>query len=285
MTKLHILSDLHLEFADYKPTVTDADIVVLAGDIHKGTLGLKWAREKFHNSKIIYVSGNHEFYHCYHKGLLEDFHEEADQYGIHFLENNEVILDGIRFLGCTLWTDYTTSNNLSQTEAMKQLNTRIADHQLILKRFDVPNGWTIEMVKEKRNREMLDLLLEHNHYADYVFEPFTTRDAWTIHKNSTSWLTNKLFDEQFDGKTVVVTHHGPSIECKHKFYGHTELSGAFYSDLSNLIEKADLWIYGHTHSNLDIKIKNTRLISNQRGYPSEKNTALDDFNEDLIVEI
>jgi len=82
-----------------------------------------------------------------------------------------------------------------------------------------------------------------------------------------------------------VTHHGPSILCKHKYYGHSELSGAFYSDLPNMIEKADLWVYGHTHSNLDIMIKNTRLISNQRGYPHEINTALDNFNEDLVVEI
>ena len=99
---IHILSDLHLEFEDFQPKVNNADIVILSGDIHLGTQGLFWARQHFPESEIIYVAGNHEFYrHNYHE-LLQQFRVEAKQQQIHFLENDEVILKDIRFLGCTL---------------------------------------------------------------------------------------------------------------------------------------------------------------------------------------
>jgi predicted phosphodiesterase len=102
MTTIHILSDLHLEFKDYSSSV-EADIVILAGDIHVGTGGLLWAREQFPESEILYVAGNHEFYRYTYQTLLKQFRIEAEKYNIHFLENDEIILDGIRFLGCTLW--------------------------------------------------------------------------------------------------------------------------------------------------------------------------------------
>jgi len=43
--KLHILNDLHIEFEDFEPPVSDADVVVLAGDI--GVEGLRWAEARF----------------------------------------------------------------------------------------------------------------------------------------------------------------------------------------------------------------------------------------------
>ncbi|RKZ99160.1 MAG: serine/threonine protein phosphatase [Gammaproteobacteria bacterium] len=248
MTSIHVLSDLHLEFDGYQPAAIDVDIVVLAGDIHIGTQGFLWAKENFPDSEIIYVAGNHEFYHHDYQELLSQFRKEAEKYHIHFLENNEVVLHDIRFLGCTLWTDYLCSDDLSQQEAQQILNHRLADHRVI----QVDN------------------------------ELFTTGHAFNLHKNSAAWLEEKLFNETFEGKTVVVTHHGPSKCCIHKKYGAGELAGAFYSDLPDLINEADVWIYGHTHSNLDISINKTRLISNQRGYPNEE---ILDFNQDLKIMI
>ena len=241
-----------MEYKDYQPAI-DADIILLAGDIHSGTKGLQWAREQFPGSEIVYVAGNHEFYHYNYDELLQRFRHESEQYRVHFLENNEVIIKGIRFLGCTLWTDYQCSHGLSQGEAMRSIEHRIADHSYI-------------QINDKEEQ------------TDY----FSTRDAWRIHTDSVSWLTTKLFDNVFDGKTIVVTHHGPSKLCQHKLFGHSDLSGAFYSELPHLIEQADVWIYGHTHSNLDIKIKNTRLFSNQRGYRHE---GVNDFNEKFILKI
>lgn len=60
--KLHVLSDIHLEFATFEPPATDANVVVLAGDVAQGNKGVYWARQAFPKSQIIYVPGNHEYY-------------------------------------------------------------------------------------------------------------------------------------------------------------------------------------------------------------------------------
>ncbi len=245
---IQILSDLHLECEYFQPKKRDADIVILAGDIHKGTMGFVWARKTFQKSEIIYIAGNHEYYGSDYFVLLADFYKEAKKYDIHFLEKNEVILYGIRFLGTTLWTDYTCSQGLSQEEAMYSIRYRLADHCLIT----------------------FDGLL------------FSTENALELHLQSVAWLKQKCA-KPFDGKTVVITHHGPSRLCEHKFFGHSDFSGAFYSDLPELVKKVDIWISGHSHSNLDVILEKTRLISNQKGYPDEKETA--DFNENLIIQI
>jgi predicted phosphodiesterase len=247
MTSVHPASDLHLEFEAYQTAVT-ADIVILAGDIHVGTKGLSWARECFPDSEIIYVAGNHEYYHHQYQELLFQIRNKSKQLGIYFLEKDEVILNNLRFLGCTLWTDYRCSEHLSQEDALEMVNYRLADHRLIRFNNDV----------------------------------FSTRHALALHLESTAWLKQKLVNESFLHKTVVITHHGPSTHCIHKRFGAGELAGAFYSDLPELLNQVDLWIYGHTHSNLDMMIGNTRLLSNQRGYPKE---GILDFRSDLLVEI
>ena len=52
------MSDLHLEFfrlPESMPNipVNDADVIVLAGDIHKGNKGVYWARDKWPTHKQI----------------------------------------------------------------------------------------------------------------------------------------------------------------------------------------------------------------------------------------
>ncbi len=133
------------------------------------------------------------------------------------------------------------SSGLTQRQAMEGLNYRIADHQLIT-------------ITENDKNKL-----------------FKTRDAWRIHKDSISWLTKKLYDEEFLGKTIVVTHHGPSLLCQHELFGHTDLSGAFYSSLDNLVEKADLWVCGHTHSNLDTQVGMQMPINNKSAWISTRN--------------
>lgn len=57
--RVYILSDLHLEFADFQPPVFapgSLDLVVLAGDIHKLDKGVRWANEAF-CCDVLYVLG------------------------------------------------------------------------------------------------------------------------------------------------------------------------------------------------------------------------------------
>jgi predicted phosphodiesterase len=110
--RLHILGDLHLEFGPAKIPATDADVVVLAGDIHLGREGRKWAGNQFPAKPVIYVLGNHEFYRHSLPELTETLKRETDGSQIHLLENRVVEIKGYTFLGCTLWTDFRLSDDL-----------------------------------------------------------------------------------------------------------------------------------------------------------------------------
>ena len=108
--KLHILSDLHLEISgmpDYKPP-EDVDLVILAGDIHMASLGLDWAAETFGQTKTVYVPGNHEYYGGipFSRGT-EILRKHADSYRLaghplYVLDNDAVVIDGVRIIGTTL---------------------------------------------------------------------------------------------------------------------------------------------------------------------------------------
>jgi len=239
MMKVQLFSDLHLELQGfYFIEEKDSDVIVLAGDIAVGLNGIKWAIEvcEQHKKPVIYVAGNHEFYHHDYIELLAEMRELAESCPqLHFLEQDEVVIDGTRFLGTTMWTDYLGDRKTTQEFNMLELGMNLNDH------------WLIRLQKA-------------------FFEP---KDALAIHNRSVDWLKKKL-STPFDGRTVVVTHHGPSLTCAHRDYGINHISTGFLSDLDYLVEQADLWCFGHSHSNLDTKIGKCRLISNQKGYPRER---------------
>jgi hypothetical protein len=253
--KIHILSDLHLESTPMELPATDADVVVLAGDIDKGDRGAHWAIN-FPQQDVIYVAGNHEYYS--HDITVLDAHfrqSEVDTGKVHALQNSEWFyrvegLPRVRFLGATLWSDFALFGEENADEAAWNARQYLRDFQKIF-------------------------------YNDCVFLP---RDARALFLESVAWLSAKL-DEPFDGPTVVVTHHAPSILSvdKYRLRSPTMLSAAFASHLDHLVPKADLWIHGHTHGSSDYCLLNGgRVISNPRGYRDENERG---FNPKLIVEI
>ncbi|HLP75721.1 MAG TPA: metallophosphoesterase [Candidatus Paceibacterota bacterium] len=84
------MSDLHLEFAPFQPNKVDADVVVLAGDVHTGTNGIKWILEAFRDKPVIYVLGNHEFYGQKIQKLIASIKEIAQGTNVHVLDNDRV---------------------------------------------------------------------------------------------------------------------------------------------------------------------------------------------------
>lgn len=236
--KIQFLSDLHNEF--YRPgpippiEQTEADVVVLAGDIDIGLNGLRWAMNEAERlgKTLLFVAGNHEFYH-HDIELLDEMREfAASCEKVPFLENDEFIINDVRFLGCTLWTDYRAAGD--QVLSMMEVQQSLSDHHVI------------------SNGERL----------------FLPEDALKLHHESRAWLEG-LLSQPFDGKTVVVTHHAPHLLCQHPSFPLNAIATAFLSDLSDLVEMADVWCFGHTHSNLDVYAGKCRVISNQRGYPME----------------
>jgi len=232
--KILILSDLHLEFKSFEPASVDTDVVVLAGDIWTGAQAIQWARESWPDKPIVYVAGNHEFYKRDIISTLDHLQNEAYEYGVNFLERGEVIIDGVRFLGCTLWTDFNLFGESKREECLTLANARLNDFRLI-----------------------------HCFGAK-----FTAEESAIIHQESRKWLTQKLIDEPFDGHTVVVTHHSPSWGSVSKRYQEDLLSACFSSKMEDLMGYSKIWIHGHIHESHDYEVNGTRIVCNAKGYES-----------------
>jgi len=246
--KLHILNDLHIEFEDFVPPATAADVVILAGDIGVGVEGLRWAEVRFPDIPVIYVPGNHEFYH-HDIALIDELKATAPD-NIHVLNDDQVVINGVRFLGSILWTDFALFGEADKFFAMQTARQQMTDFSIIQ---------------------------NHGHR-------FTPEDAIRLHTASRDWLAAMLA-EPFDGKTVVVTHHAPSSQSVHPRYARDLLTPAFASNLENLMDgdRAALWIHGHMHESFDYEVYGTRVICNPRGYAPD---ALNpDFQSDWVVEI
>ena len=246
--KIHVLSDLHCEFAPFHPPATDADVVVLAGDTCTGTRGIPLAREWFPDQPVVYVAGNHEYYGEAFPRLNRKLAEEGRTAGIHFLENGEMVIGGVRFLGCTLWTDF---------ELFGERHSSMAAAQGMMNDF--------RLIR-----------------VDPEYRRFRPADARVSHMVSLRWLMDRL-DAPFDGPTVVVTHHAPSLRSVNPPYRDHPATPAYASDLEWLLDgRAALWIHGHTHVCLDYEMGGTRVLSNQRGYPD---AAVAGFDPGLVVQV
>lgn len=261
--RIQIASDLHHEFVQPGAPGSAAldlaggvDVLVLAGDIHARTqiLGLYGA----YPVPVLYVHGNHELYGAEHFSLLHQLRANADLTSLRFLERDEFALDGVRFLGCCLWTDYRLRPEW-KAAAMREAEMSMNDHKLI------------------------------RYHAAHTFSP---RDAETEHKKSRAWLEDRL-TTRFDGRTVVVTHHAPHPNSIPPEYTDDVLSASFASNLTPLVEMADVWIHGHVHRSADYNVGNCRVICNPRGYPRRHSTRPEapaafenpDFDPALVIDI
>lgn len=104
--RIRVLSDLHREFGPVDLPDVAADVVVLAGDIDRGTKGIAWARQAFPGVPVLYVAGNHEHYDQRIGRLHEKLREAAKGSNVIILENQTFEFAGYRFFGATLWTDF-----------------------------------------------------------------------------------------------------------------------------------------------------------------------------------
>ena len=229
--RLHVLSDLHIEVSDFDPPDTGADVVVLAGDIHNGTQGLEWAAARFPGQRVLYVPGNHEYYDGELRGGMKTLAARARELGIELLDNTATEIDGVRFLGATLWTDFCLDGAERRDDVMKLSQPYIVDFRAI------------------RDGDGL----------------FTPEASVRLHDASRGWLGQRLA-ERFSGPTIVITHHAPHPLSVHaRFAGHPA-NGGFVSNLEDVMGTAALWIHGHTHNSFDYSVKGTRVICNPRGY-------------------
>lgn len=259
--KFTLMSDLHLEFQGQNPIeFPEADVLVLAGDIcvaddlkrftreepiinedHKRGISATRYREFLDRAAatykhVIYVAGNHEFYHGKFRETLEVLRQEcALNYGnVYFLENDHIDIEGVRFVGGTMWTNCNNHDPIT----MQVLQYAMNDYRTI--------------VNDERGFTKL--------------RPVHTMER---HAATVDYIRNHIAP-----KTVVVTHHAPSFQSVAKEYcGEGEINGGYASNLEEFIlEHPEIayWCHGHMHSPLDYAVGDyTRVVCNPRGYPGQ----------------
>jgi predicted phosphodiesterase len=252
--KLNILSDLHLSRGALALPQNDADAVILAGDIARPAEAMAWAAR--FAKPVLYVPGNHEFYGASLAGTVAELKRLAAGTGIRVLDNDEVVLSGVRFLGTTLWTDFMLfGEGGERVAAMREAQRFMRDFSRI--RVD-----------------------------EAAQEPFTPAASAALFADHARWLKARLA-EPHDGPTVVITHHAPSRASIHPRFAGSLLNACFVSDAQALVEAsgARLWIHGHTHDSFDYRIGGTRVLCNPRGYARDGVNENPLFDPDRVVEV
>ena len=250
--KLHVLSDIHLEFAGFNPDAVNADVILLAGDIGLGSKGIAWARQTWPKHEIVYVPGNHEYYRSEIGRINEQMEFSGKEFGVHVLNRTMCCINGVRFLGATLWTDFLLFGEAQRHFAYQKAVAALRDF----------------------------------HVIDFGGKILTPQDTVEFNSADISWLKTKLIDEKFDGQTVVVTHHLPSALSVADRYKKELLSACFSSNFDYLLGYSRLWIHGHTHDSFNYELNGTRVICNPRGYcRSGRSPENSNFNPGLVIEI
>ncbi|WP_322106423.1 metallophosphoesterase [Paraburkholderia sp. J41] len=269
MTKIRVLSDLHLE-QDEPDTIPHAaaDLVVLAGDIHNHGLGLRWAAQTFDPQvPVIYVPGNHEYYDG-ELGALEAAMRDAAAAldNVHYL-NDDMYVDPagrFRVLGTTLWADFAL---FGASDAAREAAIAAARPVMLDFRGVIQVSWPASPASGARD--------------------FTPADSIALHERSRAWLQTELA-KPFAGETIVVTHHAPHRQSLAARYANDPVSAGFVTDLDALVRApVALWVHGHTHTGFDYAVNGTRVVCNPRGYRDRRTGAPENpaFAWDKVVEI
>lgn len=247
--RLHIISDLHLSVQGMSVPPLRADLTILAGDIARPAAAMRWAAAL--GRPVLYVPGNHEFYGSSIPETRALLAAEAARHGIHLLDQGQIVLNGVRYLGTTLWTDFQLFGADKAAAAKTQSAAFMRDFSVI------------------RNA---------------AGEVYTPDDSIALFKEQVDWLDRAL-DEPFEGPTVVITHHAPAPLSVHPRFADSLVSAGFASDCTALMGRASLWIHGHMHNSSDYSIRGTRVICNPRGYSKDGVNENAEFDPALRIDI
>lgn len=252
--KLYICSDLHIEFSDcHLENRDDVDVLILAGDIcvakdldrpdDKGDRVKEFFRRVSRDfPEIVYVMGNHEFYHgdfAKTQSLIQDFFDQENLSNIHFLEKSTWQHQDYLFIGGTLWTDFNSADALTLYHA--------------------------------RNM-MTDFRVTKNSHVH--FYRFTPEHALEDHMRMKNYIATVIDNRREAGersdRVIVVGHHSPSQLSVHpRYVGDEIMNGCYRSRMEEFIldrPEIRLWVHGHTHEDFDYEIGSTRVMCNPRGY-------------------
>ena len=236
--KIQYASDLHLELSDNSrlfshdiPLKAVGDVLVLAGDCaylrNKEMPCMKfWKWASENYRKVMIIPGNHEYYHL---GCITDYGDSWHREilpNVSYHQNEVVHIGDTDFILSTLW---------SYIDPTQENNIFYSMNDFRQIRY---NGCQ-----------------------------FTTDDVIEEHLKSVAFIKKSVAESNAAHK-VVVTHHLPTFMAVAPRHKGSPIGSAFATELKDYIAGSDieLWIYGHSHTNVDTMIGNTRIVCNQFGY-------------------
>ena len=249
--KIQLLSDLHLEVhPNFKPEpVAGADILVLAGDIGSYQNGSLLADTDFGLARfsprhgwptpVLFIPGNHEYDMQDFDAAHARLRETCERLGMIWLEREALVIDGTRFIGTTLWTDF---DALCQWPDDISRNLKMRE-----KAFRAANFYLKKAAVTRNGQPML---------AEEMREQALVCQAWLREALAVPW----------GGTTVVVTHFAPSLLSGDPRYGLVPGTAGFCNSLDELFGQAQFWLHGHLHSPSDYVRNGCRVLANPLGY-------------------
>lgn len=249
--RLHILSDLHLDACPipWRAPRTDADVLVLAGDLYDDSeRTMDWCEQARADTgkPVIFVPGNHDLYGGVLQDSIQQMRERADRAGVHMLHNDSVVIGGVRFVGATLWTDYCAEGPGLRGLAMHAAERFMRDFQRITYR------------------------------SGNLVWPMSPEHALEEHRAALLAIQEAI-DDAYTEPVVVITHHAPLVESLDPKFRGSALNPCMASDLDDLVRysMARLWVHGHIHQSVDVMCGSTRVVCNPRGYTDTANLKFD----------
>ena len=227
--KIQYFSDIHLEGGGEAPkAVSHGDVIIAAGDIGEGLGGINWLCQ--FDCPVMYVLGNHEYWGQDYADFIDTVYQACEGSNVCLLENTMHRIGRVRFLGCSLWTDY----NCQDTKVM-------------------------QMARQMNDFKQIS-------HQGQLLSPSILLNT---HRHSLAWLKDQL-QEPFDGKTVVLTHHAPSM--KSWYHSPTDPYRFCYcNQLEPWLEESpiDFWVHGHTHCQQNYQVGQVQVLCNPRGLPGQ----------------
>jgi Icc-related predicted phosphoesterase len=232
----------------------DVDILILAGDIARPAQAIEWARVC--PVPVVYVAGNHEFYGSDLVSTREQLKSLSIGTSIQMLECSQYDYNGVRFLGCTLWSDYRLFDSESDQSRGIELATRT-----------VRDFSRIGVAPDFEDR-------------------FTPAISRLLFAQTVAWLET-CFCCNSKLPTVVVSHFAPTRQSVSPLFRDSPINAAFVSDLEDQIRRWQpaLWLHGHTHASFDYRIGDTRIVCNARGYARGGINENTGFNGPRVIEL
>lgn len=267
MKNIGLVSDLHLEASNYQLEINPQwDYLIIAGDLSAErdlieSFFYTLSHKNTKNIPILYVLGNHE--HELHdidetpyqiKEMLKEYRN------VHVLNNESIVLDGIKFIGTTLWTNFEyggVEGINSKEENMRFNELHVGDFNRVFYKNEIT---------QKTERIT----------AEYMVK---------LHNKAYKFLEFELKKNPFDGEKVVITHFAPHPKCINPQY-EKHNSSYWVSDLESLMGFSTYWFHGHLHHSIDMELHGTKVACNPRGFTRIYNLTQNlKFNKDVSFEV